>query len=94
MRRAAQSGSAGSQRSLVQLATRGRAAAGGRLLRRGIGRGLVTVKLAGVKKEEEEKKEESRNAEEEGIGADVERRKPPQDPCDKEVVLSALRQKR
>lgn len=66
--------------SLVQLATRKNA---GRLLKNGIGRSPVTVKLAGMKKKE------CPSAEVRGVGAGQRT-----DPCDKEVVLSALRQKR
>lgn len=65
--------------SLVQLATRKSA---GRLLRNGIGRSPVTVRLAGVKKEGTNQMEMKGE-----VGGQV-------DPCDKEVVLSALRQKR
>lgn len=66
--------------SLVQLATKKNA---GRLLRNGIGRSPVTVKLAGVKKEESQ----PMDVREMSVGES-------KDPCDKEVVLSALRQKR
>ena len=68
-----------SPNSLVQLAAKKNA---GRLLRNGIGRSPVTVKLAGVKEENQ-----PMEVKETGSG---ERK----DPCDKEVVLSALRQKR
>jgi hypothetical protein len=65
--------------SLVQLATRKNA---GGLLKKGIGRSPVTVRLAGVRKEEGQPEVKGVSAEERT------------NPCDKEVVLSALRQKR
>lgn len=68
--------------SLVQLATRN---SPGRLLRNGIGRSPVTVRLAGVKKEEHKPME---------VRMDTDQQDQPADPCDKEVVLSALRQRR
>lgn len=69
--------------SLVQLATRN---SPGRLLRYGIGRSPVIIRLAGVKKEEEDEPMEVRT--------DADRGDHRADPCDKEVVLSALRQRR
>lgn len=66
--------------SLVQLATRN---SPGRLLKYGIGRSPVTVRLAGVKKEENKPMEVRSISEDQQT-----------DPCNKEVVLSALRQRR
>lgn len=68
-----------SPRSLVQSATRN---SPGRLLKYGIGRSPVTVRLAGLK-EENRSVEVRTNSREERA-----------DPCDKDVVLSALRQRR
>lgn len=77
---------------LVQLANRKTLGRPGRLLRNGlVGGSPVTVKLAGVKKgaeEERGKLQPSRvlNGGEQKLGVP--------NPCDKEAVLSALRQKR
>lgn len=71
--------------SLVQLATRKGSGRGARLLKNGIGHSPVTVKLAGIKRKEEAILQVE-------AGAYSEERR--LNPCDKEVVLSALRQKR
>lgn len=86
-----------SPNSLVQLATRSGVGRGlGRLLKKGLGGGgVATVKLAGVTQGSREEQEvEKRVGENHGSqfsnGLDQQQ----QNPCDKEAVLSALRQRR
>lgn len=69
--------------SLVQLATKRGGRRTGRLLRNGVGSGVATVRLAGVKDTTQPQQEMMECSDQTAPN-----------PCDKEVVLSALRQKR
>ena len=69
--------------SLVQLATKRGGGRTGRLLRNGVGSGVATVRLAGVKDTPQPQQETMECSDQTAPN-----------PCDKEVVLSALRQKR
>lgn len=75
--------------SLVQLATRKGVGRTGRLLKNGVGGSPVIVRLAGANRSE--KKEEVQQAQ---VVNRSESNNKAVDPCDKEVVLSALRQRR
>lgn len=75
---------------LVQLANRKGLGKPGRLLKNGVvGRSPVTIKLAGVKGTAKKDKVQSS-----GVMNGSEQNQEVPNPCDKEVVLSALRQKR